>query len=170
MGTYPAPAWSLILDAALADLGDALDHLGSGGSSFLSPRSVAAARGELLEAAFFGESNSFSYVSAPPRPQDRRWGELLYDIASVAFAPWGKSFGSVGADIVGLIRVCPEEAHVIVRVENLHIFQFPYSAWPSGIHMGAWESICEYLAVSSREEHVHRYVESQWVSVGGCFG
>lgn len=161
MRAQPDAVAEHLLTAALVDLGDSLDHLGDRDGSCEPGRAVCRSP-DLLDGCLFTWRHR--YLTAGPRPIDVRWGELLYDLASSAVAPWGSCYPSESVDLVGILRCSSAEAHVIVRAEGVRIFQFPYETWPSGIHTGAWGSICGGLHLSPGGR-VHRYTDEGWVSL-----
>ena len=158
---YPAAVPDSLVAAALADLGDSLEEIGQAQESSEGSRAIISVSPHLLDGVFFGEGEAVCHVPAGERPLDTRWGELLYDLASSAFFPWGSSSSSESIELVGILRISSHESYVAVRKDGVHIFQFPYDSWPSGIHMGAWDGICAYLGESPMG-HVHRYADHGW--------
>lgn len=160
------PSWvaERLMAAALADLGDSLSDLGEphrgarGASDVVAPDVVP----DRLDAMFFGEGAEVVCVPAYARALDIRWGELLYDLASSALAPWADRWGDTSTTLVGVLRPSAHEPHVIVHRHAVHVFEFPYDSWPSGIHMGAWGTILGGLAEAEPSAPVHRWADAGW--------
>lgn len=162
MRKYSIDVPERLLAAALADLGNSLARVGGPVPVREPPRPMDGAQRPLLDGAFFGDEGEVSYLAAGARPLDQRWGELLYDLGSNAFFSWGSSGDATDIDLVGIARVSGSAARVIVRNgDDLHFFTFAYASWPSGIHRGAWDSICGQLG-RSPGNHLHLYTESGW--------
>lgn len=163
MRARPAVAERL-LTAALVDLGDSLEHLGEATFSTDGPSKAVCASPDLLDGYVAADARD-RYLTAGKRAIDVRWGELLYDLASSAFSPWGSSYPASSVALVAILRCATDEAHVIVRADGVHIFQFPYATWPSGIHAGAWDVICA-LIHEAPHGRVHRCSAHGWGSRG----
>lgn len=139
----------VVCESTSLDVGIANDHPGGG---------------ELLDAVFFGDEGTVACVSATSRPPSARWGELLYDLSNSALAPWGARCGGAQVRLIGMLRLSANEGHVFVIAHSeMHVFKFPFDAWPSGIHMGAWDAICTYLSDPQAGRLEHRYSLSGWV-------
>lgn len=162
----PYASWvaERLMASALADLGDSLSELRERRCGARDAADVVAPDvvPDRLDAMFFGEGAEVVCVPANARALDIRWGELLYDLASSALAPWADTWDEAGAILVGVLRPSADEAHVIVHRHAVHIFEFPYDSWPSGIHMGAWESILGGLAEADPAVRVHRWADAGW--------